>query len=110
MMETKTLKSAEYLNTLIVDRMTQTTDKETAEFLNTAHARVHEVINGLIETAVGQQAPTGIYVIEDRSGEEVKLEAFKDEKSAMERFGKLGEANNFANVEKLRFHALSLKD
>jgi hypothetical protein len=28
----------------------------------------------------------------------------------MERFGKLGEANNFANVEKLRFHALSLKD
>ena len=52
MMETKTLKSAEYLNTLIVDRMTQTTDKETAEFLNTAHAHVHEIINGLIELSL----------------------------------------------------------
>ena len=110
MIETKTLKSAEYLNTLIVDRMTQTTDKETAEFLNTAHARVHEVISGLIETAVEQEAPAGVYIIEDRSGEEVKFEAFSNEKAATERFGKLGEANNFANVENLRLHALSLKD
>ena len=86
MMETKMLKSAEYLNTLIVDRMTQTTDKETAEFLNTAHARVHEILNGLIETAVDKEAPAGVYIIEDRSGEDVKLEAFRDEKSAMERF------------------------
>lgn len=110
MIETKTLKSAEYLNTLIIDRMTQTKDKETAEFLNTAHARVHEVISGLIETAVKQEDPAGVYIIEDRSREEVRLEAFKDEKSAMERFGKLSEDNNFAKVGKLRFHALSLKD
>jgi hypothetical protein len=110
MIETKTLKSAEYLNTLIVDRMTQTTDKETAEFLNTAHKHIHEILNGLVETAVEQQAPAGVYVIENRSEEDVKLEAFKDEKSAIERFGKLGEADNFANVEKLRMHALSLKD
>jgi len=52
----------------------------------------------------------GVYIIEDRSGEEVKFEAFTNEKAATERFGKLGEANNFANVENLRLHALSLKD